>query len=286
MLAVVVGGTGLGRGGGVAQAQPTSRAEAETAGAEARYPLRPRADGQGWTYENPRFTANIALDGTVTFDDTHIDFRASPVPLPDPLYERWYGGPHVTERSQAETPTAATEPTLPVYGSAAFTRPSDVPGVAIDRMGQPDPPSMRRLPLQPDIFGAGWRFDVTDEVMRLHDEDPYRQQKADFLTATFEMRSGLAARAHDANIRLALGALPDHLDMIWRDPGMAPAEKRQVLFALWQETSDTQEGQEARRVIETFIRTNLPPGSPYAYSAAELARYRAEEAPARFDPYG
>jgi hypothetical protein len=270
----------------LAQTDPRSDPTQVAGAASEAYPLRPRKDGAGWVYENPRFTAFVALDGTVTFDDTHIDFRASPAPLPLPVYEHLYGGPRITEREQFQVPTPATEPVLPDYGSAAFTRPSDLPGVAIERMGQPDPPSMRRLPLQPDIFGAGWRFDLSDEVMRLHDEDPYRLQKADFLTATFEMRAGLAAQAHDSNIRLALGDLPDHLDKIWRDPGMAPAEKRQVLFALWQETSDTPEGQAARRVIETFIRTNLPEGSPYAYSAAELARYRGEEAPARFDPYG
>jgi hypothetical protein len=224
--------------------------EAETeATARPRYPLRELPDGQGWRYEGESFSATIAPDGAVTFDDRRG--RVRPGGLPDSLLH----GDFVGDEWDDTVPTARTAPALPVYGSAAFTRPGDVPGYALlQSLPLPDPPSMRRLPLQPSLGGPVLQFDLTDVYMRHHGEDPYQAEKADFLAATFEFRMQAAAQFQQSTTRIALAELPDRLEQIWADPGLGREEKRQVLFALRDETSDTPEGHDAWRIIDGFIR--------------------------------
>jgi hypothetical protein len=192
-----------------------------------------------------------------------------------------------TIRAAPLPPKKLPDPTLPVYGSPVYTRPSDLPGPAIERMGEPDPPSLRRLPLLPSLVGVAWHFDETDAAMRQLGEDPYDSYGRPRNPQAAEIqRVTAAAAAQEAAVKVALGELPDRLEAIWEAPGMDADSKRRVLFALWNETSDTPEGELARRVIESFIRERLPPGSADAFSAEELAQYRAVGEPGRFDPYG
>jgi hypothetical protein len=67
----------------------------------------------------------------------------------------------------------------------------------------------------------------------------------------------------------------------------ALAERRQLLFELWDECDNTNSGREARASILAFIRRRLPLGGADAYSPDELERLNGRRTTAEpFDPYG
>ncbi|HEY7375887.1 MAG TPA: hypothetical protein VIF57_27255, partial [Polyangia bacterium] len=101
------------------------------------------------------------------------------------------------------------------------------------------------------------------------------------------------ARTHEREvIEDALAALPRHLSAILDDRRLSPAQRRRILFLLWDEMAepaDTERGwagARARRLIETFVQERLPRGGPEAYSDAELAGFNESRRGAvRFEPY-
>jgi hypothetical protein len=105
----------------------------------------------------------------------------------------------------------------------------------------------------------GIRFDATDEYMRLLGKDPARQQKTQFLAATFELRMRMAMRARYAEKQTALDELPRRLDALWSDPRFTPAERRHVLIAMWAELIPGADGDGARKIIRRFAEDHLPP---------------------------
>ena len=97
---------------------------------------------------------------------------------------------------------------------------------------------------------------------------------------------GEAARlaAHDLR-------LPSHLAGVWAMPSSA-AWRRRVLFDIWDQSAESDDperawgGARARRLIDSFVRRNLPPGSDEGFEPDELARLnRARIGHAQFDPY-
>ena len=87
-------------------------------------------------------------------------------------------------------------------------------------------------------------------------------------------------QTHDRQVILeALDALPDYLAAILDDRRFSLAQRRHVLFLLWDEMAEPDDrergwaGTRARAVINAFIRKRLPPGSPGAYSTAEVAAF-------------
>jgi hypothetical protein len=221
-----------------------------SSGSDARYPLHAQRDGRTWVYHGDRFSAVVARDGSVRFHDHHVAVR------PGRLYTALVHGPRVAEQNQAEVLTREQEPAMPAYVPDAVGRPSDQPGAALDRMGEPNPPTALRPPLQPPLAAGVVHFDVTDELLRHHGQDPYDLQKADFLAATEGFRSELAARYEEDTNKIALGHFPDSLDAIWADPGMTVEQKRETLVALYRETADDYYGQCARNVIVLFMQSH------------------------------
>jgi hypothetical protein len=222
-----------------------------SAAAAAGYPLRERNDGRGWEYHGGRFLAIIARDGSVTFRDHHVGWENGG--LNGAARERRFVAPY----DYAEGGPAPGQPTTPAYGVPEFSTPSDQPGHMPRWMGKSDPGSLRDLPWQPPLVAGGWRFDMTDELMRRHHNDPYQAQKLDFLEATRPFRQELAVR-YDRDLgKIALGRLPEYLDGIWSNSTLSPAEKRATLAALRDECDDTEDGHHARNVIELFIRTHV-----------------------------
>jgi hypothetical protein len=128
-------------------------------------------------------------------------------------------------------------------------------------------------------------FDLNDEIMRLRGEDPYGYEKRKFLAATWELRMRLRVRADRATMREALRALPERLAALWRASGRSLAERRHLLFLLWEECdAATAGGREARAAIAGFIRRELPTGTAAAFPGAELSALRRATGGA-FDPY-
>jgi len=101
------------------------------------------------------------------------------------------------------------------------------------------------------------------------------------------------ARAHEREvIEEALAELPRHLSAILDDRRMSPAQRRHILFLLWDEMAEPDDaergwaGARARRLIDAFVQRRLPPGAPGAFSAAELAGFnRTRRNGILFDPY-
>jgi hypothetical protein len=101
------------------------------------------------------------------------------------------------------------------------------------------------------------------------------------------------ARAHEREvIEEALEALPRHLSAILGDRRLSLAERRRILFLLWDEMAEPEDsergwaGARARQLIELFVQDRLPPGAPGAYSAAELAAFnRTRRNGVQFAPY-
>lgn len=138
-------------------------------------------------------------------------------------------------------------------------------------------------------------FDVTDSIMRAHGQDPYRAQRMKMLDDTREQRLTLAARDRTVRRESELAALPTELRNIWKDEARSAKERRQIIFQLWDECQEPEEGEvegaaagaRARREIVLFIRERLAEGSHQAYPKEEIATLNlARQSRQRFDPYG
>lgn len=159
----------------------------------------------------------------------------------------------------------------------------------------PNLPRVRENPLHPGnvlLMMDIAKFDVTDWLMRRSGMDPYAARKARFLDQTRDARAAMRAQARREDLRDALAELPDLLDAVWRDPGRTVAERRELMFLLWDECAEkgsdelVTASRTARATILGFIRRTLPPGSPDAYTAAELdALNAARKSTQQFAPY-
>jgi hypothetical protein len=135
-------------------------------------------------------------------------------------------------------------------------------------------------------------LDAGDEAMRAARTDPYLPQKLRILEETREERWVLR-RAHDERVmQRALDDLPRYLDAVWSERRWSAADRRRLLFALWDEAAEEGNqllragGAEARRIIEEFVAYRLPPGSRHAFHAGELARLnRLRSSRQAFAPY-
>ncbi len=125
--------------------------------------------------------------------------------------------------------------------------------------------------------------------MRGKKEGPYRHLKKKFMVQTGKRCTGLAKRAHDENVAYALAGLPQHLEYVWSDRRKSVKARKDTLFSIWKETAgpgeeDSKAGEEARRMVEEFVRRQLPPGSDECYTVEELEVYNRGRT-LRFQPY-
>jgi hypothetical protein len=102
-------------------------------------------------------------------------------------------------------------------------------------------------------------------------------------------RAASAPGAENATAR-ALRALPAVLEALWSERARPAAERRRLLFALWDECDEGSDpaapASAARAVVLAFIARTLPAGSPDAYAPAELAALnQIRQSQARFEPY-
>lgn len=155
-----------------------------------------------------------------------------------------------------------------------------------------DPSSGRRLNLMALLPKVGVRFDITDYVMRKLGQDPYNHAKAKFLDETRDQREKMWHAESEERLREALQTLPAELAKIWAHKGWSPAERRRVLFDLWDECAETgaadrvRLGKQIRVTILAFIRKHLPAGSEHAYGTAELQTLNGRRtSSAEFAPY-
>jgi hypothetical protein len=136
-----------------------------------------------------------------------------------------------------------------------------------------------------------------DGSLRPNDPEILRYEQARFLEATHEERMRLAARHRSERLRDVVAGLPAKLERIWADTARPAAERRKLLFQLWDESTegatdpsaqriDAPQGREARQAIAAFIRRRLPRGSADGYTDDELAELNRRRASReRFEPY-
>jgi hypothetical protein len=244
---------------------------------EPRYRLKPRRDG-GYDYDDTRFKAVITPDGRVSFDEHRI------------ANNRWYLIPVLPQNHPPGTQTleGALKELLrrqPVSRSQPEPSMPERPRAA-GPLTEADRRRMEEYGHFVPVVTTTGNADLTDEYYRMLGEDPYRQEKARFLSSTYDMRLKMAAESQVRDMRLALHDLPTRLDRLWKDPAQPPAAKRLMICMLWSELYRDDKGREATNVINHFVRTRLPRGSADGYSDAELQSCNARaEAGGKFDPY-
>jgi hypothetical protein len=221
--------------------------------AEEVYQLRDAKDGTGeLVYDESGFTARVAKDGSVRFVVKRVtELRLFPFL---PKRNIHLGVPSLQSSLKAalqgHTPSVARPPD---DGSPPPETTMVIPEVSRYR---PDPREGCRYcgmfpPLYPNVLGRG---DITDEIMRMSGEDPYRYQKAKFLVATTNVRSRMGAKTHAENIRDAITELPARLVSIACDERLSPRDRRAILEALRAELdTGTPAGRLAAGRIETFL---------------------------------
>ena len=244
-----------------------------------KYALRPLSGGRyGW--DDPRFSAEVARDGRVSFSDHHLskNWRLLPVmPEPHPPGTETLEG--TVRKLLGERPRPSEPLPPPPDPKHDPVAPLQAPLSENDRKWQAEHPMV-------PVMLTGSTLDLTDEYYRLVGEDPYRREKARFLAATFDFRLALAARAEAVDLRAAIASLPERLGQIWADKSQPPAARRRIICALWSELRRDGKGDEAAAVVTKFVRTHLAAGTGDAYSTAELAACASGQAGgARFAPY-
>lgn len=144
------------------------------------------------------------------------------------------------------------------------------------------------------IYGplAHASFDLTDILFGWMGDDPYINQKLDLLDQTRPARIRRKANHEQRQMDNALADLPIYLQAVWTYREWTRAERRQVLFELWDEAAEDGNelirdgGIRARVIISHFIATRIPEGSDYAFTAGELSRMNRERsADSAFNPY-
>lgn len=130
------------------------------------------------------------------------------------------------------------------------------------------------------------RFDITEEWMRAHDEDPLRTERAWFMRETEELRNRLHVQADRIYNHASLGALAERLARIADDPTLSLERKHRAVFETWDDCETSAIGEIARTRIEGFVRERFPEGTALAFTEAELLACNARRATAvPFAPY-
>jgi len=203
------------------------------------YRLRRATDGSGdLVYEASGFYARIARDGAVRFRDRHVtNLKFLPfLPVAGarpgvPSLQEMLRGVGGRRRGDPNAPPPRSDP------DTAIANETLSPSTTFSRY-RPDPREICRYPnpcfsdAPVTLLTVTGTLDITDELMRLAHEDPYRFQKARFLTATREMRIRMAGHAHAEDVARSGAELPGHLREIACDESRSVADRRSVIQAL------------------------------------------------------
>ena len=227
------------------------------------YRLRRASDGSGdLVYEASGFHARVARDGTVRFRDRHVtNLNFLPfLPVPGarpavPSLQETLRGLGGRRRADPNAPPNAPLPPADPIGNETLT-----PSTTFSRY-RPDPREICRYPnpcfidAPVTLLTVTGTLDITDELMRLAHEDPYRFQKARFLTATREMRIRMAGRAHAEDVVRSGAELPRRLREIACDGSRSAADRRAIIEALRAELDvATSEGRAQAERIGAFLQ--------------------------------
>jgi hypothetical protein len=143
-----------------------------------------------------------------------------------------------------------------------------------------------RAGVQFEGFSTSGSFDLTDAIMGSAGQDPYAAEREWFMEETESIRERLEDAARAGAVTASLRRLRARLRTIWQDETETPSHRRRMIFDLWDESSEDDDGAAARRLVIEFITETMPSGGPDAYPTDELARLNASrESTLRFNPY-
>ena len=137
-------------------------------------------------------------------------------------------------------------------------------------------------------------FDITDWLLDQlgAGDDPYLAQRLAIMDQTRGSRIRRRINHDHRTMERALGDLPAYLRAVWEYQGWSHAERRHILFELWDEAAEDgndfirEGGTRARIIIARFISSRLPAASSDAYTREELERInRQRSATVEFSPY-
>jgi hypothetical protein len=247
-------------------------------------PYQLESERNGLIYRGDHFTAHVAPDGGVRFEDKGGSNFLTPWPSPLPRGTSTLAGMlrGLLSKRQFQTRTRPRpgQPDEPPPQTAIYIQPNR----ADPRELCQDPSArcffdQRRIVVQAAVF-ADWEM----LLLGLPGKTPHREEKARFLAATAGLRDRMAQEAHAEDLKAALWDLPALLERVWSANRDTPAEGRRLLYELWSEYTNNSDAAPACATILGFIRRRLPAGSPNAYTNDELAKYKAAGR-AGFDPY-
>lgn len=219
-----------------------------------KYKLKPAKDGsRDLIAEAPTFIARITPNGDVHFEDRPRSLTLDPAWLPTPMRP----GTETLE-SYLSRKLKRLPPPPGKNGKTKLKEPQSV----IPHMTRfrPDPqedceqhPRPCHLGLKPQLLNVTGKFDVTDELLRLHGNDPYRLERARFLAETRELRIAMAVKSHAEDLRTQQLKLPDMLRAIACDDHRTLEDRMAILEALQSEMdTETSEGKFAVAQIRAF----------------------------------
>jgi hypothetical protein len=219
------------------------------------FTLVPAKDGsKDLVAETPAFTARVAPNGDVRFEDHAPKLSLRP-PLPEPVRP---GTPTIESVLRGRLKFLPATPPRPFENRPEYRPPDSV--IPTPSPYRPDVreecehPRPCHLELRPLYFNAGGKFDLTDTLERLLGRDPNRYEKARFLVETRELRIQMAVRAHAENLRMAHIQLPDTLRAIACDERRTVAERKAILEALRDEMDTSlEQGKTSAVQVRAFL---------------------------------
>jgi hypothetical protein len=135
-------------------------------------------------------------------------------------------------------------------------------------------------------LAIGGHFDLTDAIEKAMGKEIYSSEKRWFLDETAELRRSLSDADHARKLARGSLRLRGQLEGILDDSALPAARKRELIFELWDGCAPDDVGAQAQRIVEQFVREHLPPGTPLAYTPAELAELNRRRLSERvFEPY-
>jgi hypothetical protein len=230
------------------------------------YQLRRAKDGShDLLYDAPGFTARVARDGSVTFHDKVFALSALSLFGPRVLRTPAMGAPSLQSLLR-DGPSREPPPTPAVQQDTAGSYGSHLP-IPTTTPYRPDPREACVYP-RPCFFdapvvlvSATISLDLTDQLLRLAGQDPYRYAKGRFLAGTSELRTRLAARAAADDVRESRAELPGRLVAIRCDERLGVAERRAILLNLKDELDPAAPGsREIAAAIDAALADLARPG--------------------------
>jgi hypothetical protein len=129
-----------------------------------------------------------------------------------------------------------------------------------------------------------YAIDVTWDAGDVDEHGFHRHYRTTYLFMPLPEPGGDHLLPARDEVEAAILQIEPELDAIWASATPAAA-RRALILEFWSDADDGWAGEEARLVVEAWVRRHLPEGSREAFGAAELDRFNRGRSGRRFAPY-